>query len=92
MPEYPGAQRSVGSMKMKTASASVVTASFATANPLAQGVDFYKEKLGDSATLTERGSSIALAVGQSDVDRKIITIRRQGDLTRITMMHTSRTP
>ncbi|WP_263384640.1 hypothetical protein [Granulicella arctica] len=87
IPEYPNSERSTGSMKMKTPGGSLVTATYNTPDAPDKVIAFYKDKLGDQATVTERGSSTVITVGESSSEKKVITIRPQGDITKITMLH-----
>src|ERR1700743_59170 len=84
---YPGAASSIGSMNMKTATGSMVTAVYTTSDPIAKVVAFYKEKLGDQASVVQTGHGTTLTSGERDKNQVTIAISSQGDLTKIAIIH-----
>jgi hypothetical protein len=84
---YPGAASSVGSMNMKTANGSMVTAVYTTPDPADKVVAFYKEKLGGQASIVQTSHGTAITSGEKDKNQVNISISPQGDLTKIAIMH-----
>ena len=84
---YPGATSSVGSMNMKNANGSMVTAVYTTSDPADKVVAFYKEKLGDQASVVQTSHGTTLTSGQRDKNQITISISPQGDLTKIAIIH-----
>ena len=88
---YPGATSSVGSMNMKTSSGSMVTAVYTSPDPADKVVAFYKEKLGDEASVVQTGHGTTLTAGERDKNQITISISPQGDLTKIAIIHITST-
>lgn len=84
---YPGAASSVGSMNMKTSSGSMVTAVYTTSDPADKVVAFYKEKLGDQASVVHTSHGTTLTSGEREKNQITISITPQGDLTKIAIIH-----
>jgi hypothetical protein len=84
---YPGAAASAGSMNMKTATGSVITAIYTTSDPAGNVVAFYKEKLGDQASVVQSSRGTTFTSGERDKDQLTISITPHGDLTRIAIVH-----
>ena len=84
---YPGAASSVGSMNMKTANGSMVTAVYTTSDPADKVVAFYKEKLGDQASIVKTNHGTTLTSGEREKNQITISISPQGDLTKIAIIH-----
>lgn len=84
---YPGAASSVGSMNMKTSSGSMVTAVYTTSDPADKVVAFYKEKLGDQASVVQTHHGTTLTSGEREKNQITISITPQGDLTKIAIIH-----
>jgi hypothetical protein len=89
VPEYPGAKRAPGSMKMKTSTRSLVTAAFTTSDSAEKVVAFYKDKLGEQTSITEHSNSTVLSSGESNDDKLVVTITPEDSQTKITVMHAS---
>lgn len=89
IPEYPGAHQSNGGMRMKTSSGSLVTAVFTTSDSPDKVADFYKEKMGEQASVMEGSGSTILTSGETGEDKIVVTITPDSDGTKITVMHTS---
>lgn len=88
---YPGATSAVGSMNMKTSSGSMVTAVYTTPDPSDKVVSFYKEKLGDHASVVQTGHGTTFTSGERDKNQITISISPQGDLTKIAIVHITST-
>lgn len=84
---YPGATSSAGSMNMKTSSGSVVTAVYTTPDPADKVVAFYKEKLGDQASVVHTNHGTTLTSGEREKNQLTIAITPQRDLTKIAIVH-----
>jgi hypothetical protein len=84
---YPGAASSVGSMNMKTSNGSMVTAVYTTSDPADKVVAFYKERLGDQASVVQTSHGTTLTSGQREKNQVTISISSQGDLTKIAIIH-----
>lgn len=89
LPEYPGAKRASGGMRMKSPTGSLIMTSFTTGDSRAQVVDFYKAKLGDDASVVENDDSTILSSGDKTHDKKVITVSTKGNTTHISIMHTT---
>lgn len=94
---YPGAVRGEGSMQIKTANGSMVTAIYSTSDSATQVLDFYKGKLGDSASVIETGNGSIITAGEHGKDNVMITVSTDdssssGGKTKISIMHTRKQP
>ncbi len=89
LPDYPGAHRSAGGMRMKTPSGSLMTATFTMADSVEDVVGFYKGKMGEAASVVETGSGTMLTGGGSGHEKKVVTITRDGNHTKIAIVHTT---
>jgi len=90
---YPGAEASKsGNLRMNIAGSSMVSATFLTTDPKDKVVDFYKSKLGESATSMDFGSSAMLSLKKSDQDQVTVTIAPEANQsagkTQIHIQHT----
>jgi hypothetical protein len=88
---YPGATSSVGSMNMKTSSGSMVTAVYTSPDPADKIVAFYKEKLGDEASVVQTGHGATLTAGEKNKNQITVSVSAQGDLTKIAIIHITST-
>jgi hypothetical protein len=88
---YPGATSSVGSMNMKTSSGSMVTAVYTSPDPADKVVAFYKENLGDQASVVQTRHGTTLTSGEKNKNQITVSISSQGDLTKIAIIHTTST-
>jgi|HubBroStandDraft_6_1064221.scaffolds.fasta_scaffold533519_2 hypothetical protein len=85
---YPGAiSTNDGSMNMKTPTGSMVTSVFTSTDSSDKVVDFYKEKLGDQASIVQTGNGTMLSAGERDKDSVMVTVTPQGNLTKIAIIH-----
>jgi hypothetical protein len=75
---YPGATSSEGSMNMQTPNGSMVTAVYLSSDPVDKVVAFYKEKLGDQASILQTANGTVLSAGEKDKNNIVITITTQG--------------
>ena len=87
---YPGATSSVGSMNMKSSTGSMVTAVYTTPDSPDKVVAFYKEKLGDQASVVQTGHGTTLTSGEREKNQVTISISSQGDLTKIAIIHVTK--
>jgi hypothetical protein len=88
---YPGATTGEGSMNMKTPNGSMVTAVYLSPDPLDKIVAFYKEKLGDQASIVQTSNGTVLSAGQKDKDNVVITITPEGSSSKIAIVHVTNT-
>ena len=89
LPDYPGAKRSSGGMRMKTPNGSLITATFTTSDSVEEVTNFYKGKMGGEASVMEAGNSTMLTGGTGDHDKKVVTITRDEGETKIAIVHTT---
>ena len=88
---YPGATTSEGSMNMKTPNGSMVTAVYLSPDPSDKIVAFYKEKLGDQASIVQTSNGTVLSAGDKDRNNVVITITSQGNSSKIAIVHVTNT-
>jgi hypothetical protein len=88
---YPGATTGEGSMNMKTPNGSMVTAVYLSPDASEKVVAFYKEKLGDRASIVQTGNGTVLSAGQKDRDNVVITITTEGNSSKIAIVHVTNT-
>jgi hypothetical protein len=84
---YPGATTSEGSMNMKTPNGSMVTAVYLSPDPADKIVAFYKEKLGDQASIVRTGNGAVLSVGEKNRTNIVITITPESNSSKIAIVH-----
>jgi len=90
---YPGSIHSNdGSMNMKTPTGSMVTSVFTSSDPSDKIVAFYKEKLGDQASIVQTGNGTMLSGGEKDKNSIMVTITPQNNLSKIVIMHVTKNP
>jgi hypothetical protein len=88
---YPGATTGEGSMNMKTPNGSMVTAVYLSPDPSDKIVAFYKEKLGDQASIVQTSHGTVLSAGQKDKDNVVITITPEGNSSKIAIVRVTNT-
>jgi hypothetical protein len=88
---YPGATTGEGSMNMKTPNGSMVTAVYLSPDASDKIVAFYKEKLGDQASIVQTSNGTVLSAGQKDRDNVVITITTEGSSSKIAIVHVTNT-
>ena len=91
VPIYPGASRQAGGMQINSASGSMVTAVFSTADPVEKVVDFYKGKLGDNASVIQSATGAVISAGERNKQGVVITVgtdNSNGGATTIAIMRT----
>jgi len=76
---YPAVTTGEGSMNMKTPNGSVVTAVYLSSDPPDKIVAYYKERLGDKASIVQTSNGTVLSAGEKDRDNIVITITTQGN-------------
>ena len=93
---YPGATRQQGGLQISTSTGSSITAVYTTSDPLSKVVDFYKGKLGPSASFFQSDQSAVFT--QATADRKdsfVVTVSTDtsspGSPTKIAIVHTKST-
>jgi hypothetical protein len=74
-------------MKMQTANGSMVTAVYLSSDPVDKIVAFYKEKLGDQASIIQTGNGTVLSAGDKDKNNVVITITTEGASSKIAIVH-----
>jgi hypothetical protein len=84
---YPAVTSGQGSMNMKTPEGSMVTAVYLSSDPPDKIVAFYKERLGDKASVVQTSNGTVLSAGEKDRDNIVITITPQGNATKIAIVH-----
>jgi hypothetical protein len=87
---YPGAVSGEGSMNMKTPNGSMVTAVYTTSDSSDKIVAFYKEKLGDQASVVQSANGTVLSAGDKEKDNIVITVTPEGNSSKIVMMHVTK--
>lgn len=89
---YPGASSSnEGSMNMKTPNGSMVTSVFTSSDSSDKVVAFYKEKLGDQASIVQTGNGTMLSAGEKDKDNVMVTITPEDGKSKIVIIHVTQT-
>ncbi len=88
---YPGATTGEGSMNMKTPNGSMVTAVYLSPDPSDKIVAFYKEKLGDQASIVQTSNGTVLSAGEKNKDNVVITITPEGSSSKIAIVHVTNT-
>jgi hypothetical protein len=84
---YPGAVSGEGSMNMKTPNGSMVTAVYTSTDASDKIVAFYKEKLGDQASIVQSRNGTVLSAGEKDKNNIVITITPEGSSSKIAIIH-----
>jgi HAMP domain-containing protein len=88
---YPAVTTGEGSMNMKTPNGSVVTAVYLSSDPPDKIVAYYKERLGDKASIVQTSNGTVLSAGEKDRDNIVITVTPQGNSTKIAIVHVTST-
>jgi hypothetical protein len=88
---YPGAVSNEGSMNMKSSTGSMVTAIFTSSDSADKVVAFYKDKLGDSASVVQSSNGTVLSKGDNDKDKVMVTVNPQGNTSKIVVIHITKT-
>jgi hypothetical protein len=83
---YPAVTTGQGSMNMRTPEGSMVTAVYLSSDPPDKIIAFYKERLGDRASVVQTSNGTVLSAGEKDRDNVVITITPQGDSTKIAIV------
>jgi hypothetical protein len=63
---------------MQTPNGSMVTAVYLSSDPVDKIAAFYKEKLGDQASILQTANGTVLSAGEKDKNNIVITITSQG--------------
>jgi hypothetical protein len=88
---YPGAVSTEGSMNMKMPTGSMVTAVFTSSDPADKVVAFYKDKMGDQASVVQSGNGTVLSRGETDKDKVMVTVNPKGNTSKIVIIHITQT-
>jgi hypothetical protein len=88
---YPGASTSDGSMNMKLPNGSMVTSVFTSSDSADKIVAFYKEKLGDQASVVQTGNGTMLSAGEKDKNSVMVTVTPEGNNSKIVIIHVTET-
>jgi hypothetical protein len=74
-------------MNMKTSNGSMVTAVYLSPDPADKIVAFYKERLGDQASIVQTSNGAVLSAGEKDRNNVVITITPEGNSSKIAIVH-----
>ena len=88
---YPGATSGQGSMNMKTPKGSMVTAVYTSPDSSDKIVAFYKERLGDQASVVQSSNGTVLSAGDKEKDSVMVTVTPEGNVSKIVIMHVTKT-
>jgi hypothetical protein len=89
---YPGAVSGQGSMNMKLPTESLVTAVYTSSDSPDKIVSFYKEKLGDQASIVQSSNNrTVLTAGDKDKESIMVTVSPEGNTTKFVIMHVTKT-
>jgi hypothetical protein len=89
---YPGAlSTNDGSMNMKLPNGSMVTSVFTSTDSSDKVIAFYKEKLGDQATVVQTSNGTMLSAGEKDKNSVMITVTPEGSSSKIVIIHVTET-
>jgi hypothetical protein len=89
---YPGATQQQGAVKVSTPNRTAITAAYTTSDPLDKVVDFYKGKLGPSASVFQSDKSAVLSETSDDKKSSVmVTIGTEGNngQTKIAILHST---
>lgn len=89
---YPGATQQQGAVRVSTPNGTALTAAFTTNDPLDKVVDFYKGKLGPSASVFQSDKSAVLSETSDDKKSSVmVTIGTEGNngQTKIAILHST---
>jgi hypothetical protein len=78
-------------MNMKTPNGTMVTAVYLSSDPSDKIVAFYKEKLGDQASIVQTSNGTVLSAGEKNKDNVVITITPEGSSSKIAIVHVTNT-
>jgi hypothetical protein len=85
---YPGSvSTNDGSMNMKSPTGSMVTSVFTSTDSSDKIVSFYKEKLGDQASIVQTSNGTVLSAGDKDKDSIMVTVTPEGSASKIVIIH-----
>jgi hypothetical protein len=84
---YPGANASEGSMNMKTPNGAMITAVYTSTDSSDQVVAFYREKLGENASIVQSSNGTVISAGEKDRDNVVVTITPESIGTKIAIIH-----
>ncbi len=90
---YPGATQQQGAVKVSTPNGTAITAAYVTSDPMDKVVDFYKEKLGPSASVFQSDKSAVLSLTSDDKKTSVmVTISSETPgQTKIGILHSKST-
>lgn len=69
---YPGATQQQGAVRFSTPNGTAITATYVTSDPMDKVVDFYKEKLGASASVFQSDKSAVLSMNSDDKKNSVM--------------------
>lgn len=78
VPIYPGATRREGGVQINSGNGSMVTAVFSTTDPIDKVVDFYKDKVGENASVMQSSTGAVISSGDNNKQGVMITIGKDG--------------
>jgi hypothetical protein len=86
---YPGATQQQGAVRINTPGGSAITATYETSDSMDKVIDFYKGKMGSSASVFQSDKSAVLSLNSPDKkDSVMVTISAEsGGQTKIGILH-----
>jgi hypothetical protein len=88
---YPAVTAGEGSMNMKMPNGSMFSAVYRSSDPPDKIVAFYKERLGDKASVVQTSNGTVLSAGEKDRDNIVVTITPEANSTKIAIVHVTTT-
>ena len=70
----------------------MVTSVFTSSDPTEKIVSFYKEKLGDQASIVQTGNGTMLTSGEKNKNSVMVTITPQDGKSKIAIIHVTNNP
>jgi hypothetical protein len=70
----------------------MVTSVFTSSDPADKIVSFYKEKLGDQASIVQTGNGTMISSGEKNKNSVMVTITPQDNLSKIVIIHVTNNP
>ncbi len=91
---YPGSQSIKGGMRMKMPTESLLTGVFLTSDPKVRVVDFYKDKLGSTASVMDFKDTAILKLDKAEHESVTVTVTSKASQnegkTRISITHATK--
>jgi len=92
VPIYPGAIRREGGVQINSGNGSMVTAVFSTTDPISKVVDFYRDKVGENASVVQSPTGAVISSGDNNKQGVMITVGKEesSGATSITIMRAAK--